>query len=139
MSLTATAPDGSDIFPVVVGNRRSVLAKVTFDSSYPTGGEILSPSMVGLEQIDSVLCNSATSGGRTVVPVLASGVWKLKVLVPGAVTIASHAHVENTDAIYTQSASTAGTVATATAAVAAELANTTNIATETVLVSVTGK
>ncbi len=157
--IIANADATSPVVPSVPGSQKQAVVKITFDSSYPTGGEIITPASVGLLQIDAVICNSLTSGGRLVIPVLASGVWKLKVLVSPAaaahthtapaITIASHVHVENADALYTQSANTAGTVATATSAAIAsggaisagglsELADTTNIATDTVFALVIG-
>lgn len=39
----------------VVGNKRLVVADVTFDSSYPTGGEAIAASDFGLSSIDTVL------------------------------------------------------------------------------------
>ena len=38
----------------IAGKTRSVIADVTFDTSYVTGGELFPPSMVGLYRIDSV-------------------------------------------------------------------------------------
>ena len=50
------ALSSADIKRTVFGNKRIVIATLTFDSSYPTGGESLTPAMVGLSSIDSVLC-----------------------------------------------------------------------------------
>jgi hypothetical protein len=38
--------------PEVPGNRKFVTATVTFDSSYPTGGEAISLSSLGLDRLD---------------------------------------------------------------------------------------
>lgn len=36
------------------GNRKEVIATVAFDSSYPTGGESLAPSLLGFQAFDFV-------------------------------------------------------------------------------------
>jgi hypothetical protein len=36
----------------VIGSRRQVTGSITFDSSYLTGGEVLTPSLIGLYQIE---------------------------------------------------------------------------------------
>lgn len=46
-----------------VGNRRTVTATVTFDSSYPTGGESLTPTQIGLKTVDFMAAEP--QGGRT--------------------------------------------------------------------------
>lgn len=53
----------------VIGDRVALQASVTFDSSYPTGGEDLTPSLLGgaLQQIDWVECSVNTAGNRLVV------------------------------------------------------------------------
>lgn len=43
--------------PGVSGNRRSNIVDVTFDSSYPTGGEALTPAQLGLISVDTVLAD----------------------------------------------------------------------------------
>lgn len=45
----------------VIRNKRMVIATVTFDSSYPTGGEALSANDLGLASLDFV---SATTDGN---------------------------------------------------------------------------
>jgi hypothetical protein len=42
----------SNVKPIRTGNLRSAVATITFDSSYPTGGESLSPSLLGLQNIE---------------------------------------------------------------------------------------
>lgn len=42
----------------VVRNRRMVVAQCTFDSSYPTGGEPLVPSDLGLRDIEYLAANT---------------------------------------------------------------------------------
>lgn len=39
----------------VVGNQRMNLVDVTFDNSYPTGGEVITPNQLGLTGIDAVI------------------------------------------------------------------------------------
>ena len=53
MALTVTDVTHSR---TVVGDRRFVVANVTFDSSYPTGGEAITPATFGLSSVDTVLC-----------------------------------------------------------------------------------
>ena len=43
-----------------LGNAYAVSADITFDSSYPTGGEALSASAFGLNNIDIMLCETAS-------------------------------------------------------------------------------
>lgn len=50
------ALSSTDIKRTVFGNKRVVIASLTFDSSYPTGGEAVLPSDFGLSSIDSILC-----------------------------------------------------------------------------------
>lgn len=89
MSLTIINADGtSPIVPSIPGRNKTATVKITFDDSYPTGGEVLSPSSLGLNQIDAIICNSATTLGRLVSPILASGVWKLKVWLEGVAVFA---------------------------------------------------
>lgn len=49
----------------VFGNRKVVFAKVTFDSSYPTGGESLVPSDLGLKSIDFISDQTAAADAGT--------------------------------------------------------------------------
>jgi len=58
MALTV-ALDG---FPRLLGNRRVVTGQVTFDSSYPTGGESLPLTALGLTTVQNIdITNSAAS------------------------------------------------------------------------------
>ena len=50
MAVTVT-PDSA---PGTDGNRRQVYANVTFDSTYPAGGEVLDPAGFGLTRLDEV-------------------------------------------------------------------------------------
>lgn len=38
------------------GGKRMNVVNITFDSSYPTGGEAVTPNQLGLQAIDTVLC-----------------------------------------------------------------------------------
>ena len=48
--------------PNSVGNERMVRGVVTFDNSYPTGGESITPAQFGLSSISDVLCVSSAQG-----------------------------------------------------------------------------
>ena len=52
MALTIAIPDRGR---TVVGNRRLVTGSLTQDSSYPTGGESLTPGDLGLSDIDFIV------------------------------------------------------------------------------------
>lgn len=43
-------------------DRQARLVQIDFDSSYPTGGESLTPSDVNLDQIDAVFFDTSTHG-----------------------------------------------------------------------------
>ena len=43
-----------------LGNAYAISADITFDSSYPTGGEALAASAFGLNNIDIMLCETAS-------------------------------------------------------------------------------
>lgn len=47
----------------VEGNKRVGVADVTFDNSYPTGGEAVTPSQFGLTNATYGICNVKTVGG----------------------------------------------------------------------------
>ena len=49
--LTVAAAAGAPGPIYSLGNLKAVLVDLTFDSSYPTGGEVLTPSLVGLTTI----------------------------------------------------------------------------------------
>lgn len=57
MALTVTT-----VRRTVYGNRRVVIADVTFDSSYLTGGESLTPSDLGLTAVDRIDAGVSTGG-----------------------------------------------------------------------------
>ncbi len=58
----------SNIDSDVWGSRRMVLSEVTFDATYPTGGEAVTPSQLGLVEVDFaiVTIKSATGAGVNV-------------------------------------------------------------------------
>lgn len=86
MSIAAVNPDATTpVVPKVPGTQKLAICRINFDSSYPTGGEIVTPASVGLSQIDAIIVSAGSLAGRVVTPVLASGVWKLKVYVVGAI------------------------------------------------------
>ena len=65
MGLTISTVAGADF---VAGNKKVKVRKVTFDSSYPTGGESLVASDVGLKKIEQVIPHgafTANEGGTT--------------------------------------------------------------------------
>lgn len=80
MAITITSPDGSPVASAVPGTSRRSRLTVTFDASYPTGGYVLTPTLVGLTTIESVLTDGTTiTGGKPVATVQSGGAWKLKV------------------------------------------------------------
>lgn len=59
MALTVTL----DGFPRLLGNRRVVTGSVTFDASYPTGGESITLIQLGLSALQNLdVTNSASEG-----------------------------------------------------------------------------
>ena len=114
------------------GNGFGVVADVTLDSSYPTGGEALTAQQFGLTTLDFVLCSP--SGGYIAEFDHANS--KIKVFTPVKVQ-AAHTHVENAAETYTKDAATAEGGAIAAAA-APEVANTTDLHTVVVRVIAIG-
>jgi hypothetical protein len=49
----------------VSGDRRETVVDVTFDNSYPTGGEVVTPQNFGLTSLDYIDSNQAP-GGKSV-------------------------------------------------------------------------
>lgn len=47
----------------VEGDHRVTCANVTLDSSYPTGGESVTPAQLGLEAVDYAIVNVKSVGG----------------------------------------------------------------------------
>jgi hypothetical protein len=46
----------------IMGNKRVAIGTVTFDSSYPTGGEDVNPDIFGMGTVEVVVPNDETSG-----------------------------------------------------------------------------
>lgn len=44
---------------VSIGTKRMIVARVTFDSSYPTGGETLNLSDIGMRDVECILTDGA--------------------------------------------------------------------------------
>ena len=103
----------------IMGNKRTVLGSVTFDSSYPTGGEAFDKANIGLVQLDRLMIDPA--GGY----LFEWDATNAKIKVRQAT--AAHTHTENTDATYVQNATTSAS----TAAVAGEVANAADLSTVT--------
>lgn len=64
MALTI-APSEPHAGAVQVGPRRAAIAKITFDSSYPTGGEAFDPSQLGIEGKPAMVICSPRPGAST--------------------------------------------------------------------------
>ncbi len=99
----------------IMGNKRTVLGSITFDSSYATGGESFDKANIGLVQLDRLMIDPKSG----YLFEWDSANAKIKV----RQATAAHSHTENTAAAYTQNASTAAS----TAAVAGEVANATDL------------
>lgn len=57
--LTVAAATGAPGPIYSLGALKAVIVDLTFDSSYPTGGEVLDPALVGLTTIVAVQCGWA--------------------------------------------------------------------------------
>ena len=64
MAISITTPDGAHVGPAIHGGTASkyVIKRIQLDSSYPTGGEALSPSTLGFNVIHMVICDTEDSG-----------------------------------------------------------------------------
>lgn len=60
MAVSATKVAGTS---TIFGNKRVRVYDVTFDSSYPTGGEPLAASALGLRKIQFAICTVKAVGG----------------------------------------------------------------------------
>ena len=95
-----------------MGNAFMVVADITLDDSYPTGGEAFDSKSIGLNVIHGMMVYP--SGGYLFEYVHSTK--KIKAYTPVKVQ-AAHTHVENAAESYTQSAATAeGGAVTASAA-----------------------
>lgn len=87
MALTFTQPADALRPYHVLGDLKLVAKKVTFDNSYPTGGEAISPSDFGLARIIWVQVNAVTDvATKEVQWVEAAGAHKLKIMVEDAIS-----------------------------------------------------
>ena len=62
MALTVTDPGNASDMTGVPGNYKYVIKTCTFDSSYATGGEALTATTLGLEQIHIIVLSMENSG-----------------------------------------------------------------------------
>lgn len=111
---------------LVVGNKRLTVTNVTFDSSYPTGGEPVTAADFGLSVLDLVLIQPPSGF------LVEFDSTNSKLVVRNST--AGHTHTENTAATYTQNAATNASSAVA----ASEVANATSLATLTAVVMALG-
>lgn len=49
----------------VLGNQRVTFSTVTMDSSYPTGGESVTPAQLGLDSVSNAITNIKSIGSTT--------------------------------------------------------------------------
>ena len=56
--------------PTVFGDAKVASGTITFDSSYPTGGESLTPALLGLTQVDTFVGQPAIDANGCVIPSL---------------------------------------------------------------------
>lgn len=122
------------------GNGYAVTADVTFDSSYPTGGEALTAQQFGLTVIDFVLPSPAAG----YIFEFDHANSKLKAFTPTAVSMSGTAGVAGADnTVVAVSATSIGVsgagVAAAVKNAAAEVANTTDLSAVTVRVLAVGR
>jgi len=52
----------TSVTPFVVGDRRCTVTSVVFDSSYPTGGEPLTPAQLGLNTVSHAISQVKVAG-----------------------------------------------------------------------------
>ena len=62
MALTITNPGSSSDVTGVPGNIKYVIKDITFDDSYPTGGESYTATQMGLEELYIVLISQKSDG-----------------------------------------------------------------------------
>lgn len=114
------------------GNFYQQISEITFDSSYATGGEVLTPRELGLNVIDFVDFESA--GGYLFQYDHVN--QKVKVFTPTK-AVAAHTHSENAEDTYTKDATT-GAGGAVEAAAASEVASATNLSTLVTRLKATG-
>ena len=62
MALTITTPGNAMDVVGVPGNNKYVIKRIQFDSSYATGGEALTATTLGFENLHIMLCSSEDNG-----------------------------------------------------------------------------
>ncbi len=96
MATTYTDPlGGTTLRPNVVGHQKQVSAVVA-DTAYATGGTVISPSALGLQNIDSITCGN-TLLGKPCASVFASGVWKVLVFASIGTQVTDATDISATD------------------------------------------
>jgi hypothetical protein len=69
MPLTVTKQTDavSGVQEFVIGDRKALICNITFDNSYPTGGELVDPAVFGdWIQVDAVVPMGTNAGNRVV-------------------------------------------------------------------------
>lgn len=84
----------SNVRQLVINNKRGVECLVTFDSSYPTGGEPVDLAALGLKQVDSVQVvtelQTDAGAGTTITAILTNPTAPLLELMTAANTEAAN-------------------------------------------------
>jgi len=62
VAITLGTTQAGTMIRFVIGNRKCVIATITGDSSYPTGGSALTPAQLGLRNIDYADTPQAVGG-----------------------------------------------------------------------------
>ena len=62
MALTITTPGNAMDVAGVPGNNKYVIKRIQFDSSYATGGESLTATQLGFENLHIIICEAEDSG-----------------------------------------------------------------------------
>jgi len=62
MALTITVPGNASDMVGVPGNNKYVIKRIKFDSSYASGGEALTATTLGLENLHIMICEAEDSG-----------------------------------------------------------------------------
>lgn len=105
MALTITP-----ILITVFGNKRAVLAEITFDDNYATGGESLTPANLGLQAIDAMFVDAGAAAAGTAAVTVKYDRTNKKLQAFGAGAGAAHTH---TGPAHTHSTTVSGDAETA--------------------------
>ncbi len=96
MATTLTNSDaGSSILAHVAADQRVFAVKVV-DSAYATGGTVIAPAALGLQNIDSIVSTS-TFGGKPTYPILVAGVWSVMVFSAIGTEVSNAVDLSSTD------------------------------------------